>query len=83
MISIKITVNGKEYKDFDDAIDAVVYNGIKSVVQERLQPLSQEINANNITVEIKAKSRESYNVTWDSENKDLNERMKIALQGDK
>lgn len=82
MISIKITVDGREYKDFDDALDAVVYNGIKNVVQERLQPLSQEINANNITVEIKAKSRENYSVTWDSENEDLNEKIKIALRGE-
>lgn len=81
MISIKITVAGKEYKDFDDAIDAAIYNGIKGIVQSRLQPLSQEINANNIIVEIKAKSTENYSVTWDSENEDLNEKMKIALRG--
>lgn len=51
-LTLKITYKGKSYKNFSDALEASVADGLVDVIRDRLKPFERELNAEGSIVSI-------------------------------
>jgi|GEM_PF-4496297 len=52
MISVKVTYNGRSFNSLTDAVEQAYANGLKKLVEKKIQPVQQELMANGGSVEV-------------------------------
>lgn len=77
---IKVTYNGRTYRDIKDAMMQSIVDGVRKSIEDKLKPYRHEIASNNGIVNINIpKDFKGANVELKNMPEELLERLKIAL----